>query len=505
MSSFRIGYLPKENYRSDNLILGPGARMKQVYFLKDILPTFFIILVISLFCPSIIEAQSKVIEQEFGGNLQTEFARDFKKESDHEDIFDWRTKFFAHLKVNYSEYLQLYLSAKLDYVVTTNGATEKDWLIERQRFFAQPDPIYELYISIFLGDFDVRVGKQFVTWGVNDFFSPTNNINPLDCRGFIDPESEDLKIPLWLAKIDYHLYDFTIEGIYIPYFEPAKFYLFGSDFAICKSEECYIDEEGKVKISEKYPPEPKLPKDKLENGEIGGRLSGALGDFDLEVSYLYTRDDWPVYYNDQTGAHWFEYRTKVVEPYEEYKLKIYKEMNLRYHIFGAGVATFTLDEDFGFKAELAYSPARLYCRERIGRSLVIRHDKRPFLSYAGEIEYRLKEKYFFSAAFSQQVILYPPGDLILADRRTTIIGGLISAELLNEKLVPELRFAFFMEDRDYFIGPRVDYRFSDAIKLTLGANIFGGRGIYTSILQQITPLAIFSDNDQVFLALRYSF
>lgn len=479
--------------------------MKQSCFLKDIPSALFVFLIVGLLSPLTIEARSKVVEQEFGGNFQSEFARDLKKESEHEDISDWRTKLFAHLKINYSGYLQLYLSAKLDYIITADGAAEEQWLVERHRFLAQPDPIYELYTSIFWRNFDVRVGKQFVNWGVNDFFSPTNNINPLDCRGFIDPEPEDLKIPLWLAKIDCHLRDFTIEVVYIPFFEPAKFYLFDSDFAVCKSEECYIDEESKVKISEKYPPQPELPEDKLENGEIGGRISVALGDFDLEVSYLYTREDWPVYYNDETGAHWFEYRSTVIEPYEEYKLDIYKKTELRYHIFGSGISTFALIEDLGLKAEVAYSPGRLYCRERIGRSLVIRHDKRPFLSYAGEIEYRWEEKYFFSAGLTQQIILNPPGDLILADGRTTITGGLINAELLNGKLIPEIRFAFFIEDGDYFLGPKIDYRLSDAVNLTLGANIFGGRGVYTSILQKITPLAIFSDNDQVFLGFRYSF
>jgi hypothetical protein len=66
------------------------------------------------------------------------------------------------------------------------------------------DVLSECHITWTPGDFNLRVGKQIVTWGRMDGFRIMDQINPVDGRlGFSDVEFETNIIPIWLAKLEY--------------------------------------------------------------------------------------------------------------------------------------------------------------------------------------------------------------------------------------------------------------------------------------------------------------
>jgi len=66
------------------------------------------------------------------------------------------------------------------------------------------DVLSECHVTWTPGDFNLRVGKQIVTWGRMDGFRIMDQINPVDGRlGFSDVEFETNIIPIWMAKLEY--------------------------------------------------------------------------------------------------------------------------------------------------------------------------------------------------------------------------------------------------------------------------------------------------------------
>ena len=83
------------------------------------------------------------------------------------------------------------------------------------------DPVNEFYIDIMKGPWNIKVGKQIVTWGETSLQRTSDVVNPLDLRygnPGINP-FEDLKIGLWMLRCFYQTSIFgepLIETIFIP-------------------------------------------------------------------------------------------------------------------------------------------------------------------------------------------------------------------------------------------------------------------------------------------------
>ena len=71
--------------------------------------------------------------------------------------------------------------------------------------YRHDDPIAELYLEVRKGRWNVRAGKQIVTWGETSLKRTTDVVNPLDLRhgqpGYMS--FEDLKIGLWMLQCFY--------------------------------------------------------------------------------------------------------------------------------------------------------------------------------------------------------------------------------------------------------------------------------------------------------------
>ncbi|MFQ5488233.1 MAG: DUF1302 family protein, partial [Gammaproteobacteria bacterium] len=136
----------------------------------------------------------------------------------------------------------------------------------------------ELYFDLFLGDFDIRIGKQFVVWGVLTGVRIVDEINPMDFRELILPDLLDYRIPLWMLKVDYYGANNTYEFLWIPELKFHKPAPRGSEWELLQ----------KV-------PGTTFPNDwVLDNSEVGLKVARTLWNTELSLSYLYTWDDFPV-------------------------------------------------------------------------------------------------------------------------------------------------------------------------------------------------------------------
>ncbi|GHV07621.1 hypothetical protein FACS189485_18220 [Spirochaetia bacterium] len=94
--------------------------------------------------------------------------------------------------------------------------------------FVEPEKILsidEAYIRAFYGAFNIEGGLRKLTWGKADTLGPLDVINPLDytdLSNISDPQS--IKIARPLIRASYGFGSFSkIEGVFVPWFEGAKF------------------------------------------------------------------------------------------------------------------------------------------------------------------------------------------------------------------------------------------------------------------------------------------
>ncbi len=110
-----------------------------------------------------------------------------------------------------------------------DAAHGTDKTMEEARNYNQfKDICRELYTELNGPMFQVRLGKQIVSWGETGFERMVDNINPVDLRGNLNPAYPDfaeLKQGLWMGRFFFtppdQPMDLTYELLLIPDFEPT--------------------------------------------------------------------------------------------------------------------------------------------------------------------------------------------------------------------------------------------------------------------------------------------
>ncbi|MBW2568350.1 MAG: hypothetical protein JRE23_17510, partial [Deltaproteobacteria bacterium] len=149
--------------------------------------------------------------------------------------------------------------------------------------------LFEGYFYWSRNPVDLSVGRQIVRWGKTDQISPVDNLNSQDLREFIIPDYEDRKIPNWMVRGRLFSDFLTLEGVYLPFFEPSRIDYFGTDWAIFQhlNQRSVHEEE---------------PARNLKNGEGGVRLTKSVAGWDLGLSYLYAWEDMPFFETFPAGG-----------------------------------------------------------------------------------------------------------------------------------------------------------------------------------------------------------
>lgn len=145
----------------------------------------------------------------------------------------------------------------------------------------------ELYIATDIRDLNLSFGLQQVVWGKADNLRVVDLVNPLDYRDFVLPDLNDYRKPVWMLRGEYYLDDWSLQVLYIPFFEP-------NDFAEQGSEYEYFTLDPAVMESFTLLPENR-PGHSFENGEFGMQIARSFSGFDLNFFALQGWDDNPVY------------------------------------------------------------------------------------------------------------------------------------------------------------------------------------------------------------------
>ncbi len=154
----------------------------------------------------------------------------------------------------------------------------------------------EAYIDIYglgLDGLDLRIGRQLIPWGSAYQFNPVNALNAHDLEDIFD---FGRRLGADAVKLSWYSGPWEIEGAFVPYFRPAVLpgediwndLAAASEIALPASLATLVDIQH---ISDTLD----LPAATPADGAQGGvRIASRLGGFDLALSYVYGRDDFPV-------------------------------------------------------------------------------------------------------------------------------------------------------------------------------------------------------------------
>jgi len=438
------------------------------------------------------------------GRFSSKIAIDTKRENRFEDYFDWRTELRFGADLEWSDDTSLRLSGEALHQLRTGDKSEWSWETD----------LYEAYVDHRSGAWDLRIGKQIVSWGRVDALNPTDNLNPQDYREIVTINADDRKIPITMVRGRRAVAHGHWDVIYIPFFEPDKFDIIGADFALI-SPGIFPAEWERVftKIAEGFRNSRVTfsgdslfrvddPEEKGYNGELAARWSSRIRRVDYSLSAFYTYDDMPALSLDLGVLRRFNLRDEDTRRFlEDAEISdlarlshIFRMEFERQWILGADFETLLGRSSLRGEAALTFD--KVFYRRDLSRA------DRPVFNWVVGIDRTLPGNVYANLQALQVILLRYDSDIIDERVRSGITAAL-RRKFFDDQLNLKMSTLFFFDDGDYFLNLEADYQLGDNVGVAAGVNIFQG-GRDDALLKSRT-ISSFTNNDQVYSRLLYHF
>lgn len=379
--------------------------------------------------------------------------------------------------------LQLELQHQVNPKAEIFGSVE----IRNDQANAARDRIYldEAYINLYLGNFDVRVGKQIYAWGRADGFNPTDNLTAWDFSDLLDTDDE--KIGVVSARANYYVGDWSVETVVVPTFT-ASLLPAGATSRWWPELPATVpnprDPQSTLAASYTFA-RPILPDESAKNVQYAVKLSGLARGWDFSVSWFDGFDDLPAIH-----------ATTVVD-----SALTTAEITLqsRYHRRRAIGSDFaTAFGGLGLRGEAAY-----YLTEDWDGTDPAIDD--PYLQYVLGLDYTFRDvlpgKDLFVLLQWVQEVQMPDRNTIyrLTDLNHLFRKSLIAKADLSLGEFAKLTFEGVVnfETDGWWARPGLEWSVTDGVKLLAAADLLGG--------PDDSFFGGFRDNRRLQFRLKYSF
>ncbi|RJQ20551.1 MAG: hypothetical protein C4560_04955 [Nitrospiraceae bacterium] len=361
------------------------------------------------------------------------------------------------------ERLQLKLDARKDPL---------NFFIKADAFYDHIDDASHLelregYADFTSSSYDLRIGRQIITWGLGDLIF-INDVFPKDYEAFFSGRPlEYLKKGIDGIKLGMYPSFASAELIIIPFFEPnnfpdpKRFHMFDPMPLITKREE-------------------EKPASTFDNTEIAFRMYRDVAGFDASLYYYRGFFRQPSMLPDSMTAP-----SKITLFYPELS------------VYGASLQGRMLDGVVSFEA--GHYDSR---EDRDGTDPMTPNSQTKFLiGYQRQLweDFTIGLQYFgeYMHDYSEYEKNLPSG--FPQEKK---YHDLASARLTQFLMHQTLRLSFFAfyspSYEDYLLNPEIKYNFSDSVWAATGANIFGGGEEWDQFGQ-------LDKNDNIYLQMRYEF
>lgn len=325
--------------------------------------------------------------------------------------------------------------------------------------------IREVFLDYSAGSFDFRLGKQIMTWGLGDLLF-VNDVFPKDWQAFFSGRPvEYLKVGAGAFKTTFTTSVFSTDLAIMPFFEPDNL----------PTPRDFIMYDPFSSITSKTE---SRPDSRVKNIELAARVYANLSGYEVAL-YSYRG------VNRMPAALPDSLLTNLTYFYP--KLSVYGS-SLQKSIYGGIVSL-----------EYGYADSR---QDRCGTNPMIPNSFHKFLfgvQRQGWNDFTYSFQFYgeYMSRFDRYEKSVPQG-LPRQDRFRKVLTSRFT-QLLKYQTWKISLFAFYSPtDRDYYLIPEAQYKFSDKLWLSLGGNIFGGEN-------ETTFFGQFDKNDNAYTILRYSF
>ena len=343
----------------------------------------------------------------------------------------------------------------------------------------------------------LRLGKQQVAWGQSDGIAILDRVNPFDLTEYWLQDFEDLRIPLWMANINYApRLNSNLQLLIIPDFEqstaayPTAPYVF---YSTSRFENWRLA-QNEVNMNIHYPAK------RFENSTFAMQWSDKIGDMDYTLNYL-------------SGYYYSVRNYTILVSFPLKRWKVERSFK-RWKMYGASfnktltnqgpLQGTTFRGDFAF-----YDDEPMYWGnpETAASSGIKRLDN---IFWLIGIDKYVVTNWLVSFQFAQYTLQNSkPGATTSAanyyfnpytygpqDPQENIFSLKISTDFMNERVKPEILWSL-TDDNQGRVSPKVTYELKDNLFLTLGIHYFYGH-LFDSNGQ-------FRDQNQVYGNLKLTF
>jgi len=441
----------------------------------------------------------------FGGYVKNETAYRFDEPRSFTKLrnvlsLNWQYQILPKIKFfssGWGYYDHVYDLFNYDTISARDVRNDKEPLVFIDQLKKEKDDrrveLREMYFDMYFDNLDVRVGKQYVVWGVLEGIRIVDEINPMDFRELIIPDLLDYRIPLWTLKVNYYSENTSYELLWIPelkFHQPAAA---GSEWELFQVLATTTEPEN---FNPKY-------------SEVGFKITRDMFDAEFSLSYFYTWDDYPTTFRIISLDD-----VRSTEPTQNLPIfPTYSRMN----IFGATM-TKEIKGDI-LKAEFAFITDKYFA--------IVDKYTNGFLDDDGDVKrnhIRWGIGYDFSfwgadisPAIAQWVIL-DYEDYILSDQFDTTFNLFLRKPIQKHSAVFTLLVIRLINFEETYIKPRLLFNLTDHFQITLGADVFIGRrtsfgreadsaadGGLVTPEQRAQFLGNFNENKRVSVEFKYNF
>jgi hypothetical protein len=380
-----------------------------------------------------------------------------------------------------------------------SGRSDLLWFGTRSDWNDWDLDLHEAYLHWSDGPLEVRLGKQIVRWGKTDQLSPVDVLNPEDLREGITWETEERKIPVWMARMKTFRGPFSLEGVLVPIFEPHDMNIFGTDWAVFRHLKGAVADDPLVPDIVKdavdgIEARRREPARTLENVQWGTRLTARTHDWDLAVSAFQGFDPtphitrFPIRNIRVDGT----FSRESIESALSTGVFTGEDVEVRYKRFRMiGFDFETTWKDLGLRGEAAYFSDRAFLTDSLTSST------RPVFFGVLGADYAGPDGWYANLQLAFERIGGDTDRILYFEKENLSLNGEVSKELLRGDLEARLRFLLMLTDGGSYWNPSLTYLRFRPLSLTFGLNLFAGPAD--------TFLGFFRENDQAVVSVRYDF
>lgn len=345
----------------------------------------------------------------------------------------------------------------------------------------------EAYINLYIGDFDVRVGKQIYAWGRADAFNPTDNLTSWDYSDILDTDDE--KIGVLSARVDYYVGQWTLEGVVVPSFTasvlPDTDSRWWPDLPAGIPNPAYPS-EGSPTLHATYQYVPAArPDEGVKSTQYAVRAYGSIDGWDLGISWYDGFDDLPAVHQDTTVLAGFTEAEVTMAPTYHRRRAIGMDLATNFGAFGIrSEAAYYLTEDWDGNDPAIDDPYFLY---------TIGVDRSFLNALAGNDLYVLVE-WIHEVKVPARNTKYGTTDLNHVLRKSVV--GKADLSIGDYKKVT-LEGVLNLDNRDWWIRPGLSWSVTDGVQLLAELDLLGG--------PRDSFFGAFRDNGRLHVRMKYSF